>query len=155
MVGGSCGCAFSPLSSLWLEFGRVDVPIQPASEYSWTVTRVDVPIQLGEFVVLFSFCFLPMASQGCSFVFFCYIIRNALVECRSFKKKINQVLDLLKNQILQRLQGTKELIWGAAGALNDAGDIVLLSDERRPSLASTRHSSQTSHAAGRVKGREG
>jgi len=68
---------------------------------------------------------------------------------------INQVIDLLKNQILQRLQGTKELIRGAAGALNDAGDIVLLRDERRPSLASNRHSSQTSHAAGRVKGREG
>ena len=34
MVGGSCGCAFSSLSSLCLEFGRVDVPIQPASEYS-------------------------------------------------------------------------------------------------------------------------
>ena len=68
---------------------------------------------------------------------------------------INQVIDLLKNQILQRLQGTKELIRGAAGALNDAGDIVLLRDERRPSLASNRHSSQSSHAAGRVKGREG
>ena len=34
MVGGSCGCAFSPLSSLCLEFVRVDVTIQPASEYS-------------------------------------------------------------------------------------------------------------------------
>ena len=34
----------------------------------------------------FLFCFLPMASQGRSHVFFCYINRNALVECRSFKK---------------------------------------------------------------------
>jgi hypothetical protein len=67
---------------------------------------------------------------------------------------INQVLDLLKNQILQWLQGTKELIREAAGALNDAGDIVLSRDERRPSFASTRHSSQTRHAAGCVKGRE-
>ena len=87
MVGGNCGCAFSPLSSLWLEFGRVDVPIQPASEYSWAVTRVDVPIQPDESVVFFSFCFLPMASQGRSLIFFYYINRNALVECRSFKKK--------------------------------------------------------------------
>ena len=38
------------------------------------------------FFFFFSFCYLVMAFQGRNLVFFCYINRNALIECRSFKK---------------------------------------------------------------------
>jgi hypothetical protein len=60
VVGGRCGCALSPLSSLWAVFGRVDVTIQLVSEYSWAVTRVDVSIQPDEFVLFYFFLFLTM-----------------------------------------------------------------------------------------------
>jgi hypothetical protein len=60
-----------------LSFGRVDVPVQPAS----AVTRVEVPIQPGEFILFSLSFFLPMISQDHSLVFFSAISMKHTLSC--------------------------------------------------------------------------
>jgi hypothetical protein len=57
--GWSCGFALFFYRRWVLSFGRVDVPVQPAS----AVTRVEVPIQPGEFILFSLSFFLPMLYQ--------------------------------------------------------------------------------------------
>jgi hypothetical protein len=57
--GWSCGFALSLLSLLCVEFGRVDASVLPANAYSCAASRVEVPIQPGEFSFsFFSFAYL-------------------------------------------------------------------------------------------------
>jgi hypothetical protein len=71
---------------LWVVLGRVDDPLQPAREYSWAVTRVDVPIQPASLFYL-SFLFLPMISRDHSLALFLYINEIRIILWFVKKKK--------------------------------------------------------------------
>jgi hypothetical protein len=70
-----CGCGWKLrvclVSSvvLWVVAGCVDVPIQSASVFSWAVTRVEVPIQPGEFI----FVFFPYLWSSRIIILYCLL----------------------------------------------------------------------------------
>jgi hypothetical protein len=66
-----------------LSFGRVDVPVQPAS----AVTIVEVPIQPGKFILFSLSFFLPMISRDHSLVFFSAISMKHALSCAVRSKK--------------------------------------------------------------------
>ena len=63
--------------------------------FDWSCVRRVLMSQSNPPMLLscFFFFFLVMASQNYTLIFFCYINRNALVECRSFKKNELKLMD--------------------------------------------------------------